>query len=324
MARSILNSKAKQDLNTGLSTSAAAGNRFFRKDGTPNVVRTGGSFWDRLSIYHDLLRMPFGKFMLIVLLVFLAINLLFAFIYFGVGIDKLGGVTTVSRASQFGDAFFFSIQTFTTVGYGRLNPTDMMTNAVAGFQAFVGILSAAVATGLLYGRFTKPQAYLAFSNHALISPYRDGIALMFRLVPYTSHHLTEVEISVRVAMEVEEENGRRVNKFYTLPLELNKINNLFLSWTVVHAIEESSPLYGMSKDDFMQSKLELMVQLRGFDETFANTVFARASYTADEIVFGAKFRLMFSPSADGAEAVVHLDMLHDYDPVDISIPIVTS
>ena len=319
MSRINRRNNAKQDLNTGLNTvSNAASGRFFNKDGSPNVVRTGGNYWENMTIYQHLLRKPLRQFMMLVLAFFLVVNLVFTLLYYAIGIEHLGGLMGETALERVADTYFFSVQTFTTVGYGRVNPIGFVASALAGLEALVGILSAALATGLLYGRFSRPRAYLKFSDVALISPYQGKNALMFRLVPYTSHSLTEVNVTVRVSMKIEED-GKLVNKFYTLPLELDFINSLFLSWTLVHVINEDSPLFGQDIEDFQNHHVEIMVQLRAFDEIFGNTVFAHSSYTGHEIVAGGKFRIMFRPDTGQTSTVVDLDLLHIYDTVPLPI-----
>jgi inward rectifier potassium channel len=229
----------------------------------------GMTFWERINWYHALLNMPRWKFALLVLFFFISINLLFAFTYLFIGIEHLGGMVATSNAEKFGEAFFFSAQTFTTVGYGRINPIGFWASVTAAFEALCGLMSFALATGLLYGRFAKPKAYIRYSKNALLAPFKDGVALMFRMVPYTKNYLVNVEVKVTIAMKVTED-GVIKNKFYNAALDIAKANTMTSNWTLVHIINEDSPLYNLSKEDINNASLEMLIFVQGFDESFSN------------------------------------------------------
>lgn len=305
----------KENNETGLtSNSALRGGRFFNKDGSANTEYTGLPFWKRMNLYHTLLSLSTSHFLGFILLFFLAINLLFAGLYLWIGLDHLGGMVATTSGEKFGEAFFFSAQTFTTVGYGRINPIGFLASLVASLEALIGLMSFAVLTGLLYGRFSRPRAFIRFSQSALFSPYQEGTALMFRLVPYTKNILMNVEVSMTVAIQLEE-NGNLKNKFFNLPLEVSKINVLSSSWTVVHAIREGSPLAGLTRADYESGNAEFLVFLQGYDESFSTTVITRSSYTFQELVYGAKFKPMFHPNSKQTGTTVHVNMLNDYEKV---------
>ncbi len=297
----------------GSNSNYSAG-RFYNKDGTVNVKKRGIPLFDRISVYHSLLAMSPWKFFAVIIAFFVVVNLLFAGLYMLIGIEHLGGMSSNKGMEAFGEAFFFSAQTFTTVGYGRINPIGFVTSSVAAIEALLGLLSFALATGLLYGRFSRPKAYLSYSEHALIAPYKDDIAFMFRMAPHKNNHLTDAECTLTLAMQLME-NGEMKNKFYFLPLELSKINSLALSWTIVHHITESSPLYGMTSEDLKKADAEFMIFVRAFDESFSNTVISRTSYTYNEVIFGARFRVMYHESDDNTTTILDLDRLNDYDRV---------
>ncbi|MBL7730311.1 MAG: hypothetical protein JNM88_03970 [Chitinophagaceae bacterium] len=301
--------------NTGFGTNSNnTGGRFLNKDGKPNAIKRGVALADRYSWYHTMLQMPRGKFLLLLLCIYIFINLLFAGIYYLIGIDHLAGVNTGSSWKNFTEVFFFSAQTFTTVGYGRISPVGFMASAVSTFEAFLGLLSFAIATGLFYGRFARPQIHLRFSKNALISPYKGETALMFRMSPFKNNSLSEAEVQLTLAISTEE-NGKVVDKFFNLPLEIAKINILAMSWTIVHHINEKSPLYGFTKEDFANTDLELMAFIKAFDDVYSNSVIGRTSYHASEIVYGAKFRLMYHPSEDKRSTILDLDKLNVFDHV---------
>lgn len=309
--------RLRSEENTGFGTSSnQTGGRFLNRDGRPNVIKKGAGILDKYSWYHTLLEMERGKFLLLLLLIYISINLLFAGIYYIIGIDHLAGVNSGSAIKNFSEVFFFSAQTFTTVGYGRISPTGFAASAVSTFEAFLGLLSFAIATGLFYGRFSRPQAFIRFSNHALISPYKDGTALMFRLVSFKNNSLSEVEVKPTMAITTEE-NGKLTDKFYSLKLEMNKIDGLALSWTLVHPINEDSPLFGFTKEDIASTDIEIMVFVKGFDSVFSNTVMARTSYINTEIIWGAKFNIMYAPSKNRNKTILHLNKLNEYQLVSL-------
>jgi inward rectifier potassium channel len=309
-----LNNKAKTDENSGFGTNANSyGGRFVNKNGTANIEKRGMNLLQRISWYHTMIEMPNWKFMLILFSFYIIINFIFAIIYYAIGIEHLDGINASgSFLTQFGQAYFFSAQTFTTVGYGHISPTGFLTSALSAAEALIGLLSFAIATGLFFGRFSKPTAFLKFSHNALISPYKDSKGLMIRLVPFKNTNFTDATAKITLGMNVEEE-GRQTIKFYNLELELSRINALTLSWTLVHPITENSPLYNFTEEDFKKIHGEILVFITTFDDMFSNTVVARTSYTFSEIIYGAKFRAMYNRSKDNTKTILHLDKLNQYD-----------
>jgi inward rectifier potassium channel len=310
-----INSKAKADANTGFGTNASSyGGRFINKSGNANVKKSGISFLDSISWYHTMLNIPRWKFFIIILLFYFLVNFVFASIYYLIGVEHLNGINASLSLEKFGQAFFFSIQTFTTVGYGHISPSGFLTSFVAAVEALFGLLSFAIATGLFYGRFSKPKAHLLFSHNALIAPFGNGSALMIRMTPYKNTNLTDAEAKMTLGM-VLEENGKLVNKFYTLDLELAKVNSLTLSWTLVHPITENSPLYNLTKEDFANTEGEIIVFVKVFDDMYSTTVVKRTSYAFSEIVCGAKFVPMFTRSDDDNKTILHIDRLNAFEKI---------
>jgi inward rectifier potassium channel len=313
-----LNSKVKSVDNTGFgSNSSMYGGRLFNKDGSPNLKKTGIPFLERISWYHTMLEMSRVKFLFIIFLTYLVINIFFAIVYLAVGIEKLSGMSVETPLEKFGEAFFFSAQTFTTVGYGRLSPTGFLMSFIASSEALIGLLSFAVATGLMYGRFSRPQAFVKFSENAVLAPFKDIVAVMFRMVPYKNNNLSEAEVKMMIAMTMEE-NGAVTNKFFPLSLEISKVNSMPLNWTVVHPISEASPFYGLSKEDLVNANAEILVFFQAFDDTFSSTVMDRTSYRAEEIIFGAKFNSMYYKDAKHGRTVLDVSLLNSFQEVDIS------
>jgi inward rectifier potassium channel len=311
-----INAKAKADKNTGFGTNASSyGGRFVNKNGTANVEKRGMHLLQRISWYHTMIDMSGWKFILIILSFYVAINFLFASVYYGIGIEHLNGISNSgSEWIKFGQAYFFSAQTFTTVGYGHISPSGFLTSALSAAEALIGLLSFAIATGLFFGRFSKPTAFLKFSHNAVIAPYGEITGLMIRITPFKNTNFTDAEAKMTLGMSVEE-NGKMTNKFYSLELELDRINALTLSWTLVHPITEDSPLYKFSKMDFKNTNGEILVFIKTFDDMFSNTVAARTSYTFEEVVYGAKFEPMYARSYDNSRTILDLDKLNTFNSV---------
>ena len=308
-----INAFSKTNNDTGFGTNASNyGGRFVNKDGSFNVRKEGVPVWQRFSMYHTMLNLPSWKFIIVIILFYMLINLLYTAIYFLVGIEGLQGMIGGTGWQKFKEVYFFSTETFTTVGYGRVNPVGDGVNLVAAIEAMSGFLSFAIATGLIYGRFAKPKSFLAFSHNAVIAPYKDKNALMFRVAPYKDNHtLTNAEIKVTTGLLVQE-NGNPVFKFYELSLERTRVDSLMMNWTVVHPIDEDSPLLGLNFEDLKAADTEVYVLIKGFDDVYSNTVLQRTSYTFEEIKFDAKFIPMYHESEDGRTTILELDKLNEY------------
>ena len=313
----------QSELNTGFGVNSenSSGRFYDRNHGGANVIKKGVGVLNRYSWYHTMLAMPIAKFLSLLLIAYIIVNLFFAGIYYLIGIDHLAGVNQGSDIKNFSEVFFFSAQTFTTVGYGRISPVGFAASAVSTFEAFLGLLSFAIATGLFYGRFSRPRAFLSFSHNALIAPYKDGIALMFRMAPYKNNLLSEAEVKVNLAMQLEE-NGKMMNRFFNLDLEISKINSLALSWTIVHPINDKSPLYNFNYTDIVNAKIEALVFVKAFDEVFSNTVVQRFSYIASEVVWGAKFRMMYHADNRKKATILDLGKLNDYEKIELLSPVI--
>jgi inward rectifier potassium channel len=309
-----INPFSRQNNDTGFSTNAAdnLGGRFINKDGSYNLVKEGMPFWKRASLFHDMLYLPTWKFIATIVLFYLVINCGFALVYWLLGTTQFTGLTPGDSWHMAKEFFYFSTQTFTTVGYGRVNPVGDTANLVAGLESLIGLLSLAIATGLIYGRFSKPRSYLAFSDHALVGPYKEGTGLMFRFAAYKDMHtLTDLEIRVNLGLRVTED-GIPNYKYFTLDLERTRVENMPLSWTVVHPITEESPFNGFTEEDMRNGDVELYVMLRGFDDVFSNYVQQRTSYTYNEILFSRKFVPMYRESDDGKTTILELHKLNTH------------
>lgn len=296
MSRFRINKKYTENSDLGLGTRATSG-RGVNKDGSFNVERVGVPKFRYYEIYHSLISMSWGKFILLILLSYGIVNLLFASIYYFIGMEHLAGVSeNGSSADRFLEAFFFSSQTLTTLGYGRISPVGTLASSVAAIESMLGLLGFALATGLLYGRFSRPQARILFSSQIVMAPYRDHAGLMFRIVNQRSNQLIEVEAEVTLSYQ---EKDRKTRSFAALGLERKRINLFPLSWTIVHPVNEESPFYGMSEADIRDTDAEIIVLIKAFDDTFSQTIYSRSSYKPSELVWGAKFLPMFTQTEEG-------------------------
>jgi len=302
--------------NSGFGSRASG--RFINKDGLPNVRRRGINVFNRLSWYHTMLNLSSFRFITYLVMMYILINLVFACIYYLIGVEHLTGIDKSNPLDEFIDVFFFSSQTFTTVGYGRIAPIGFLASLVATFEAFLGLLTFAIATGLFYGRFSRPRAYLRFSDIAVIAPFQDITALMFRLAPYKNNALTDADVTLSTAIEIKEDGTTKSN-FYRLETQLSKINTLSLNWTIVHKIDENSPFAGFTADDFKNINIEIIVHVRAFDEVFSNTVVQRASYVSKEIIYGAKFSPMYYPDEENNSTVLDLDKINEYQKAELPV-----
>lgn len=286
--------------------------RVINKDGRFNVHRTGVT-WRDVHPYLFLVNLSWTAFMLIVAAGFIFANTIFATVYMLVGIEHLKGAEAPTAWGQFENAFFFSAHTLTTVGYGNIYPSGALANSVASLEALSGLLAFAIATGLMFGRFSRPSARIGFSPTMIIAPYQEATSLQFRVVNRRSNNLIDLEARLML-MTVEPVRGELQRRFTPLELEREKILFFPLTWTVVHPIDENSPLYGKTHSDLQQLQAEIMIMMKGFDDTFAQTVHSRYSYRFDEIVWGAKFTPAFDIDGNG-ELQVELDRVGKFEKV---------
>ena len=272
--------------------------RAINQDGTFNVQRRGTD-WRDVHPYLRLVTISWPRFFMVIILGYTTVNLLFATVYYLLGPDAIqGGVVSTKHVDRFLTDFFFSSQTLTTVGFGAIAPRNHWANLVAAFEAFLGLLGFAVATGVLLGRVSKPSARIGFSERALISPYQDGSSLQFRIVNRRSNSLMELEVTL-LLMTVDWDGASRKRDFKLLKLERDKVLFFPLTWTIVHPITPDSPLFGQTAADLKTHQGELLVLVKAWDETFGQTVHQRFSYRYDEMVWGGKFVPAFELNANG-------------------------
>ncbi len=290
--------------------------RLLNKDGSFNVVRKGISVFESFNPYNELLATSWNRFFLFVLLWYFFINLVFAGIYLLCGIDNLRGIDPADESGHFWEAFFFSAQTLSTVGYGRVSPSGILVNTIAAFEALLGVSSFALITGLVFGRFSKPIAKLMFSRNILISPYKNQTALMFRLTNRMKSQLVNLSANVSIAITLSDENGQPGRRFFRLKLERDDIVFFPTSWTVVHPIDENSPFYGMNEEEFRASEPELLILIQGYDDSFFTNVQVRYSYLEEDVIWGARWRKILTVAEDGSSQI-EVNHFDDYDRISI-------
>jgi inward rectifier potassium channel len=291
----------KHDLGFGTASSAR---RSLNKDGTFNVIRRGDNSFD---LYHRLITMSWGNFCALVVIYYFVANFLFGIIYLAIGIEHLTGIEGFTPMEKFWEAFFFSSQTLTTLGYGRVAPVGPATSLIATIESMMGLLGFALITGLLYGRFSKPKSKIAYSTHAVIAPYRDMNGFMFRIANKKRSQLIETEVEMYIGFVDKTTNMRVVE---SMQLERSKINFFSLSWTVVHPIDENSYLWKMSMEDIKEANMEFTILIKAFDDTFSQIVYSRSSYTPDEILWQHKFVSMIETDANGGR-ILHLNKISE-------------
>jgi inward rectifier potassium channel len=271
--------------------------RAINKDGSFNVHRRGVT-WRDINPYLHLINMSWPAFLTTVFFAYVGANLLFALAYFLIGTQQIQGTEAPTAFGRFMHAFFFSAQTLSTVGYGTMAPRGMAANSLAAVEAMLGLMGFALATGLLFGRVSRPSARIGFSGNVLVAPYQDGTSLQFRIVNQRLNSLMELQARVML-MIVENVDGELRRNFKILNLERESVIFFPLTWTVVHPIDQESPLYGKTAEDLEKYQAELMILVKGFDDTFSQTVHARYSYRYDEFKWGARFAPAFEVDSEG-------------------------
>ncbi len=257
-------------------------------DGTFSSGRYGQSRLRSIPIYEHLTAISWRKFYLATLVTYLVIAVFFAVVYFGLGPGTIAGSVGSTGLDRFAQAFFFSVHTVTTVGYGSLSPATAAANFVVAVEALVGMAGFAVLAALLFARLSRPIADIRFSADAIVAPFGDITGLMFRLVNGSRGELADV--SVRVIFSWLDGQGAGLRRrFETLDLERSHVTFFPLTWTVVHPIDGDSPLQGWDASRLADTQAEILVQVSGFAEVYSQVVRARTSYVAEEVHFDAQF-----------------------------------
>jgi inward rectifier potassium channel len=300
-----------KDLGLGAVVGGVNEKRLLNRDGTFNQRRRGLPVFGSLSLYHYLLTISWSRFVAIVVTGYVAANTVFALAYLACGADSLVALPSANITSPFWKAFFFSVETLATIGYGNVTPNGMLAHFVMTAESLVGLLVFALGTGILFSRFSRPTAAILFSERAVIAPYRGITAFMFRITNGRSNQLVELEVKLQFS-RIE----GTVRKYDQVSLERSRVTFFPLSWTVVHPIDEKSPLFGMTPAEMYAKEAEFLILLSGTDETFSQTVHARSSYKPDEIRFGHRFVNIYNPIDDDGVVSIDVRKLSDTEVAD--------
>jgi len=311
MIKEVFHNKKKESAEIGFGTKNYNESvRFLNQNGTVNVKRKVSDKHIGFDLYHWLLGITWVQFFSLVFVSYVVVNTMFAVLYYAIGADKFGGLDVGSGSEKFYQLFFFSAQTLTTVGYGHIYPNSVFPSTVSSIESMLGLMGFALVTGILYGRFSKPKADLQYSNEALVAPYKDLTGLMFRVANKKQNELIETECQVILAIN-NPENQRR--DFHFLELERSKINLLPLTWTVVHPIDDKSPMFGLTASDVKERDGEFIILIKSITDTYFQTVYSRMSYKHSELTWNAKFVPMKQmPHKDGSISI-NLQDIHSYD-----------
>ncbi len=294
--------------------------RLINPDGTYNYKRMGLPWYETFNFYKWIISTKWRHFILIIFFWYTVVNILFVMAYYLVGVDQIGGMLFNNAKDKFWEIYFFSSQTLTTVGYGRINPTGFGASAIASFEALVGLSSFAIITGLLFARFAKAPDIVMYADKAMIAPFvwnsTELPSVMIRAANRVNSSLMNVRAQINLNMLIFDENGIGTRKFFALTLERETVMYFPTTWTLVHPIDEKSPLYGYTFDNLQRAKPELLILISGFDETFDQNIFSRRSYAFEELQWGGKYIRAFYFEEDG-QGVLNLGKLHHYEKAQI-------
>lgn len=285
--------------------------RLLTRDGHFGVQRFGHDWRAALNAYHGLLTMSWGRFLLVAALVYIGFDVLFALAYLACGPEAVAGD---GARGPFLRAFFLAVQTSTTVGYGQLAPAGTAAQLVSTVQGFGAMVLVALGTGVVFARFSRPTVDLAWSDRALVAPYGDdGRGLMLRIANRRPNQVFDLQARLMLVLDEPGDGPTRQRQFHPLDLERQKVSFFPLSWTIVHPIEGDSPLHDVTPEEFLARRGEVIVLLQGRDATTSQDVHAWCSYTADEVVFGARFVPIFEAAPDGGPIRMDVDRVHEYE-----------
>ncbi len=261
------------------------------------------------DLYHSLLTASWPKLFVLVVLAYAAVNAAFALAYLALG----DGIEN-ARHGSFGDAFFFSVQTLATIGYGTMAPRTIAANVLVSAEALLGLLGLALVTGLTFAKFSRPTSRVLFSRIATVAPY-DGVpSLLFRLANERATQIVDAHLEVTIVRSELTAEGEQVRRMHDLPLRRSRSAFFALTWTAVHRIDASSPLLGATPESMARTETDIVISLTGFDESLAQTVHARHVYRPSQVVFGVRFRDVLSDLPDGTRSIDYR-RFHEVEPL---------
>ena len=288
--------------------------RVVTRTGLPNIIRVGENHSHFEDFYHLLLTLHWERFFALVFLLYVTANTFFALLY-------LAGGNAIANAEpgSFADAFFFSIQTMASLGYGAMHPTSTYTDIIVSIETLVGLLGIATISGIVFARVSRPTARVVFSDVMVVSNY-DGVpTLTFRIRNKRRNQILEGQIIITLLRREMSAEGQEMYRFHALNLVRSQTPIFALTWTVMHKIDSESPLYGMTAEDLDARDAELIITVTGIDETYSQTIHARHSYMPREIRWGYRFVDMFSRSSNG-QRVINYNYFNNIVPEEKQYP----
>jgi inward rectifier potassium channel len=276
--------------------------------GRAEVTKLGVSRFSPHDAFHMIMSLTWTQFFAGAVTVYLFANLVFASVY------ALGD-HAINNATGFSDCFFFSVETMATVGYGSMSPGSLFGHCVATVEIITGMLTMAIITSLVFARFSKPTARILFSRVAVITHYNGAPTLMLRVANQRQSYILEAAASVVLVRDEETADGHSLTRFHDLKLERSRSPMFALSWQIMHRIDESSPLHGVTTQDIRDGDMRLAVTLSGVDETFAAGITARHTYAHEDILFERRFVDIFSEGDHPRHLYVDLGRFHDHEAV---------
>ncbi len=309
-----MKSEKDRDMGFGERVASESRDRLLNRDGSFNVERTGLKLTSLLNPYHLLLTMSWKMFIGQTLLIYFSSNILFGLFYALLGAEALVDTSSTPMENIFLRAFFFSVQTFATIGYGTIHPSGIAANLLVTVESYYSMIMTALVTGIVFARFARPTARILFSETAVVAPFQGKTAFMLRMVNSRNNQLIEVEAKIMFSRLVNE-NGRAVRRFDLLDLERERVSFLPLAWTIVHPIDENSPMFGLTEKDLEESNAEFAILVSAMDETYAQIVHQRTSYKPYETKFGHKFVDIYNKVESGEKISIDVRKLSKVEKV---------
>jgi inward rectifier potassium channel len=286
--------------------------RFLDNKGQPTIEVKGLPPAPLRDLYHRVLTMRWRTFLVLTFTSYLSINALFALLFW---LDE-GGVQNM-REGSYSDAYFFSVETMMTIGYGYMAPTSTLAHVLVTIESFIGMLMTAVMTGLVFAKFATPSAHVLFSNVICISKQEGVPTVLFRLANARGNRLIEASLSVTLAKTVKTLEGETFRRVMDVKLVRNSNPLFWIGWTAMHRIDESSPFFGETHDSLVEKGAEMIVVLSGVDEHSSATVHTRRSYAPEEFRWGARFVDIISPGTAMTARSFDFSRFHDTQPAEL-------
>ena len=303
-----------RDLGFGSVVAGESRQRLLNQDGTFNVQRTGLPFLSSLNLYHTVISMSWTTFLVLTLLLYFLTNVFFGVLYAAFGATALIDTSEIPMDNLLLRGFFFSVQTFATIGCGTIHPIGIAPNLLVTIESYYSMIVTALITGIVFARFARPTAKVLFSKVAVVAPYRGIEGFMFRMVNGRNSQLIEVGVQVLFSRFVER-NGKVSRQFDYLELERSHVAFFPLALTIVHPIDDASPMFGLSEEELQKTDAEILILLSATDESFASIVYTRSSFKASEIKFNRKFNSIYNPVKEGEQISIDISKLSQIEKV---------